>query len=82
MEFKYGFEYIGVRYGWNKKHLYRLPFVRNNRSFDLLIIKPFLIGASTVYNIQRNKFTINKLQQRTILVNWKIEILEPGNCPF
>ena len=82
MEFKYGFEYLGVRYGWNKKQLYRLPFISNNRSFDLKEIKPILIGSTTVYNIQRNKLTINKLKQRTESVDWYVKILKLEDCPF
>lgn len=82
MEFKYGFEYYGVRYGWNKKQLYRLPFSRNKRTFGLLQVNPLLIGSTVVYNIQRNKFTINKLKQRTTQVDWTAEQVQEQDCPF
>jgi hypothetical protein len=82
MEFKYGFEYLGVRYGWNKKQLYRLPFTRNKRTFELLNVKPFVIGSTTVYNVQRTKLTMNKLKQRTKEVGWSIKEFDKKDCPF
>lgn len=82
MIFKYGFEYVGIRYGWNNKKLYRLPYFKNKRAFQLLEIKPFLIGKITVYNIQRNKLTINKLKQRTVKIDWNIEVISDQICPF
>jgi len=45
MQFKHGFIYMGVRYGWNKKQLYRLPFNRNLRHYDLKLIKPMFTVA-------------------------------------
>lgn len=82
MHFRYGFEYLEVRYGWNKKQLYRLPFTRNNRSFDLKLINEIVIGSTTVYNIQRKKFTINKIKSITTNVDWNVEIIEKQICPF
>lgn len=82
MIFKYGFEYVGIRYGWNNKKLYRLPYFKNKRAFQLLEIKPFLIGKTTVYNIQRNKLTVNKLKQRTVKIDWNITVIPDQICPF
>jgi hypothetical protein len=82
MQFNYGFEYMGVRYGWNKKQLYRLPFIRNKRSFNLLLVKPFVIGSTTVYNIQRTKVTINRLKKLTKDVSWELELVSVVDCPF
>lgn len=82
MNFRYGFEYLGVRYGWSKKQLYRLPFIRNNRSYDLKLIHELVIGSTTVYNIQRRKLTINKIKAITIKVDWKAEVIEEQICPF
>lgn len=78
----YGFEYMGVRYSWHKKQLYRLSFTRNNRSFDLKLIHPIVIGSTTVYNIQRKKITLNKIKLLTKQVDWKVEIIEKQICPF
>lgn len=82
MKFNYGFEYMGVRYGWSKKQLYRLPFIRSNRSYDLKLISPIVIGSTTVYNVQRNKITINRIKSFTKTVNWDVEVLEIPDCPF
>ena len=82
MQFKHGFIYMGVRYGWNKKQLYRLPFSRNLRNYDLKLIKPILIGSTTCYNLQRNKVTINRIEKLTTKVDWNIEFLDVADCPF
>lgn len=82
MEFKHGFEYMGVRYGWKDKKLYRLPFIRNLRSFNLKEIKPIIIGSTTCYNIQRNKKTINNLKKITKPVDWFVETYKTQDYPF
>jgi len=82
MQFNYGFIYHGVRYGWNKKQLYRLPFERNNRTFQLKKIDPIIIGCTTCYNIQRNKLTINRIKHLTTSVDWYIEEKKENFCPF
>jgi hypothetical protein len=82
MIFKYGFEYVGIRYGWNNKKLYRLPYFKNKRAYQLLEIKPIIIGKTIVYNVQRNKITINKLKQRTVKIDWSITVIQDQICPF
>lgn len=81
--FKFGFEYKGVRYGWHKKNLYRLPFVSsNNKNYDLKVIYPFVIGSTLCYNIQRDKLTINRLKGMTVATNWEHELIIEDDCPF
>lgn len=82
MEFKYGFIYKGVRYGWKDKNLYRLPFERNKRTFGLKQIPQYVFKSTQVYNIQRDKLTILKLKERTVNVNWTVEEIEDNEIPF
>lgn len=82
MKFKYGFEYKGVSYGWKSKKLFRLPHVKNNRSYSLKEISPIVIGSTFCFNIQRDKFTISKLKRITKSVNWVINVVEKDICPF
>jgi hypothetical protein len=81
MEFKFGFIYNDVKYGWYKKDLYKLPYTKDKRSYSFKIIKPIIIGCTTVYNIQRNKLTINNLKKRTLNVKWNISTFE-DKLPF
>lgn len=82
MKFKYGFEYLGVRYGWKNKKLYRLPFERCLKSYGLKEINPIIIGSTTCYNIQRHKLTINKIKRITTNVDWSVSVLSEIDCPF
>lgn len=82
MKFSYGLNYLGVRYGWKDKELYRLPFERNNKTFGLKFIKPVFIGSTKCYNLQRNKITINRLKILTEKVDWDLEIVKDKDCPF
>jgi len=81
MEFKFGFVYNDVKYGWYKKDLYKLPYTKDKRSYSFKMIKPIIIGSTTVYNIQRNKLTINNLKNRTIKISWNITLIE-DKLPF
>jgi len=82
MQFNYGFEYKNVKYGWNQKQLYRLPFYNSKRTYQLKLIKPIVIGSTTCYNIQRNKITINRLKTLTEKVNWVVDYPTENICPF
>jgi|TARA_R110000782_G_scaffold232440_1_gene318655 hypothetical protein len=82
IEYKYGFEYKGVKYGWKNKKLFRLPFTRNKRTFKLKEIPQYVFKTTCVYNIQRDKITILKLKGRTVEVNWSTNITTEGDCPF
>lgn len=82
MEFKYGFEYKDVKYGWKNKKLFRLPYVKNNRSYSLKEIHPIIIGSTFCFNIQRDKLTIGRLKRITVGVNWKVDVIEENICPF
>jgi hypothetical protein len=82
MQFKYGLIYMGVQYGWHKKQLYRLPFTRNNRSYNLKLINPIVIGSTTCYNLQRNKVTIKRIETLTTKIDWFVEVVTEIPCPF
>ena len=80
--FKQGFIYKGVRHAWKNKKLYRLPFERNNRTFGLKEIPMRVFKSTPVYNVQRDKRTYNKLKERTVSVDWKIEVFMEDEIPF
>ncbi len=83
MRFEYGFEYKGARYGFLKKKLYRLPYEKEGRNYGLLIIPQIKIGKTKAYRIQRDKLTINRIQNITQKVAWEVERIERNSdCPF
>ena len=82
IEFKYGFVYKEVRYAWKDKKLFRLPFERNLRTFGLKEIPQYVFKTTQVYNVQRDKLTILKLKERTVKVDWYVNVVvEVDNSP-
>ena len=82
LNFKYGFEYKGVNYGWNNKKLYRFPYIKNNRSYVFKEIPFYCFKSTLVYNVQRTKLTINKLKFMTVEINFNIDVISENECPF
>ena len=82
IEFKYGFIYKGVRYAWKDKQLFRLPFERNLRTFGLKEIPQYVFKTTQVYNVQRDKLTILKLKERTVKVDWYVNVVVEVEIPF
>lgn len=82
IHYKYGFVYKDVRYVWKCKNLYRLPYVNNNKSYGFMEVPKYCFKTTIVYNIQRNKITINKLKQITKKINWSCDFINYKNCPF
>lgn len=80
--YKYGFEYNGILYGWKNKKLFKLPYVKDKRSYQLKEIPLYLFKATFVANIQRKKLTLNKLKFLTEEINYKLETIEASECPF
>lgn len=80
--FTEGFIYKGVRHGWKDGKLYRLPFERNIRTFKFMEIKPFVIGSTDCYNVQRDKITRDRIEEKLETVNWSIDIYVEPDCPF
>ena len=82
LQFIYGFTYKNVNYGWKDKKLYKLPYLKYNRSYNLKEIPFYVFKATIVYNIQRQKLTINKLKLLTKKIDYKLEIVETNEIPF
>ena len=82
IEFKLGFVYKGVRHGWYKKKLYRLPFERNKRTFGLKEIDMKVYKSTPIYAVQKDKKTYNKLKEKTVLVDWSVDVFVEDKIPF
>ena len=79
--YKFGFEYKNVLYGWKDKKLYKLPYTLNKRSYQLKEIPCYCFKSTMLYNIQREKLTINKLKLLTKEINFKIVGVD-NSVPF
>jgi|JI10StandDraft_1071094.scaffolds.fasta_scaffold1429256_2 hypothetical protein len=80
--YKYGFIYKGVTYGWKDKKLFKLPYIKNNRSYQLKEIPLNCFKSTLVANIQREKLTINKLKKLTFEINSLIISYIDDGFPF
>jgi len=80
--YRWGFIYKDVKYGWKNKKLYKLPYVKNKRSYALKEIPINCFKSTLVANIQREKLTINKLKELTFEINCNIITLADNGIPF
>lgn len=80
--YKYGFVYKGVTYGWKDKKLYKLPYVKDNRSYQLKQIPLNYFKYTLVANIQREKLTIRKLKDLTFEINYLYTSYIDDGVPF
>jgi len=80
--YNFGFEYKGVRYAWKDKKLFRLPYIKNNRSYGFKEIPFYCFKSTIVYNIQRTKLTINRLKELTEKIKWTHDFIIDDDCPF
>lgn len=80
--YRFGFIYKGVTYGWLNKKLYKLPYLKNKRSYQLKEIPLNVFKSTIVANIQRNKLTLNKLKFLTTEINYKLLTVEESDIPF
>lgn len=82
MHFKYGFVYKNIIFGWHKKKLYRLPYIKDRRSYSLKEIPSYVFKSTVVFNVLREKKTINKLKLLTEEINKNINVISEDECPF
>lgn len=81
MNFSFGFEINGIKYGWNNRNLYRLPYERNGKAFALRKIIAGRIGVTTVFAIRGKKRTIGNLKTITVPVEWSVNNYSNKDVP-
>lgn len=85
IKFKYGFDYKGIKYGWNKKKLFRLPtFTNAKRSLTLKELSTIDIRNKKGYRVARDKKTIDQLMEITERIDYVYEVCGKGSeyCPW
>jgi hypothetical protein len=74
IKFVKGFEIEGVKYGWKKGKLYRLPYANGNRFYPLKEVEIMTFpNGSIFYLIRRSRFSTGKLLALTKDVNWEVD---------
>jgi hypothetical protein len=74
IKFVKGFEIDGVRFGWKKGKLYRLPYKNGVRYYPMKEVEcASLKRGSLFYLIRRERFTTSKLLSITKDVDWEID---------
>jgi len=85
LKFKYGFEYKGFNFGWNKKKLFRLPSEKKTlKNYPLKELSEIKIGNKKGYRIVRDKKTIVQLMEKTKIIDYTYTVngKNDNNCPF
>lgn len=82
IEFKFGFEFRGRRYGFYEKNLYRLPFINGMRHYPMRIIPKISVGNLPGYRCCREKISINKIKALLKNVDWKEKVFREDKLPF
>ena len=74
-----GFEYQGKKYLWHKKELYRLPFERNLRFYQL---KKVAKWSDRGYILGSSRKSFGQLKIMTVDVSWTLPVEEHFDTPF
>jgi hypothetical protein len=84
INYKYGFEYKGIKYAWKDKELHRLPNNIGLKHFPLKKLKKIKVGNKEGYRVAQDKKTIEQLMELTEVIDYKYIINGAGddNCPF
>lgn len=82
LTFTFGFAYKGFTFGWLNKELYRLPSESKNKHYTLKKLKPIKIGNKVGYRIKRDKFTMEQLEEKTMVISVEVKKIIDENVPF
>ena len=78
----FGFSYHDIFFCWEKKELYRMPYVRNLRGYSKRKIKPKKQGNSIGYSIDGDFKSMKTIKEITTKIDFKEEIILTSGCPF
>ncbi len=82
LNFEYGFLHKGFEYGWLNKELYRLPSTTNNRYYPFKKMSVCKVGNKTGYRCKKDKISLAKLKDKTVVINKKISVAKSKDLPF
>jgi hypothetical protein len=84
LNFKYGFTYKELNFGWKDKKLYRLPSTKKLTIYPLKEVPQIEVGNKKGHRVCRDKKTIEQLMELTEVINYKYIINGKGSLdtPF
>jgi hypothetical protein len=80
--YSFGFEFDGVLYCWKNKELYRMPYTKNNRSYQKRKLNLQKIGGSYGYFICGVAKSLFNLESITKKIEYKETFTIASDCPF
>lgn len=83
MDINIGFTWRGLRYGWHKNQLYRLPFLTKQklkdktikRQYTLKKLNKIKIGNKEGFRLSSDKLTEDHIDLLNKKVDWKINLM-------
>ena len=82
INYKYGFKFDNILYGWKNKKLYRLPQMIGKRFYPIKELTLIDVGIQKGYNVSRKKKSIKQLQDMTVFINYDHQLIKDKDCPF
>lgn len=82
INYKYGFKFDGILYGWKDQKLCRLPQMIGKRFYPLKELNIIDVGNQKGYNINRKKKSLNQLKDMTVFINYDYQLIKDKDCPF
>lgn len=84
LNFKFGFNYKGLNFGWKDKHLYRLPSVKNSRTYPLKKLSLIEVGRKKGYRVMRDRLTVDQLMEMNEVIDYTYSVSGAGSddCPW
>ena len=81
MTFKEGFFYKGFKYGIKSEILYRLPTIKDERSYPMKIV-PLIKLSKTAegYRLCRDKKSVVQIRDMVNKVHWKYPHIKCKEC--
>ena len=80
--YKFGFVFDNITFCWKSKKLYRMPYVKNKRSYEIRQLKLQKVGNSFGYWICGNFKSLTNLREITKVINYELMVTIDNMLPF
>jgi hypothetical protein len=82
IEYKHGFEFDGIMFCWKNKELYRMPYLKGNRSYQKRKLIKKEIGNGFGYSICGVQKAMDNLEDITKSIEYKEIVFVDSGMPF
>jgi hypothetical protein len=82
IEYRHGFEFDGIMFCWKKKELYRMPYLKGNRSYQKRKLIKKEIGNGYGYSICNIPKSMSNLKEITKRIEYKETVFVDSGMPF